>query len=136
MKKIALFLAFVMMPCTGGQVFAHYHHNKYSHNKKPCSQIQNQGGFKGNSDVSNMTVAKAKTLKDDTYVSLKGNILSKTGDEKYLFQDKTGTIEIEIDDDDWGSLEVGPNDTVIIEGEVDKDWNKVSIDVNSIKLAK
>ena len=83
-----------------------------------------------------MTVAKAKTLKDDTYVSLKGNILSKTGDEKYLFQDKTGTIEIEIDDDNWRGVEVGPNDTVIIEGEVDKDWNKVSIDVNSIKLAK
>ena len=75
-------------------------------------------------------------MKDDSYVTLKGKILSKTGDEKYLFQDKTGTIEIEIDDDKWGGVEAGPNDTVIIEGEVDRDWNKVSIDVDIIKLAK
>ncbi len=41
------------------------------------------------------------------------NILSKT---------KTGTIKIEIDDEDWNGVTVGKDDVVQIQGEVDKSW--------------
>lgn len=94
--------------------------------------IQNQqGGFTGPS-ISKTTVEKAKTFKDDMPVVLEGNIVQHLGKDKYLFRDQTGDITIEIDNDDWKGVTVTPKDSVTIYGEVDKDWNSIEIDVDSI----
>ncbi|MTD37725.1 YgiW/YdeI family stress tolerance OB fold protein [Erwinia sp. CPCC 100877] len=98
----------------------------------PDSQpIQRQGGFVG-PNVSNTTVEKAKSLRDDSWVVLEGNIVRKVGKELYEFRDASGSVNIDIDDDLWGGLTVTPKDKVRIEGEVDKDWNSVEIDVKRI----
>lgn len=94
------------------------------------------GGFagpKGDTDMQ-ATVEQAKNLNDEAYVTMKGNIVKKIGNEKYLFKDNTGTIEIEIDDDDWNGLVVAPEDVVIIEGEVDKGWYDIEIEVDQVKV--
>ncbi|MFR8205759.1 MAG: NirD/YgiW/YdeI family stress tolerance protein [Alphaproteobacteria bacterium] len=44
-------------------------------------------------------------------------------------------MDIEIDDKDWRGLVVGPDDVVIIEGEVDKGWTKLEIEVDNIRKA-
>lgn len=96
-----------------------------------------KGGFTGpvaGGDTL-ISVEQAKALKDDSLVKLQGNIVQKVGSEKYLFKDKSGSIEIEIDDEDWQGQEVGPEDTVLIEGEVDKGWTTVEIDVERISKA-
>lgn len=96
-----------------------------------------KGGFTGpvaGGDTL-ISVEQAKALKDDSPVKLQGNIVQKVGSEKYLFKDKSGSIEIEIDDEDWQGQEVGPEDTVLIEGEVDKGWTSVEIDVERISKA-
>ena len=72
-------------------------------------------------------------MKDDAKAVLRGNIVKQVGHEKYLFKDATGEIVIEIDDDDWGGVTVGPQDTVELIGEVDKDFNKVEFDVDIVK---
>ncbi|WP_058912652.1 YgiW/YdeI family stress tolerance OB fold protein [Entomohabitans teleogrylli] len=91
-----------------------------------------QGGFVGPSaNASN--VAQAKTLRDDSWVALEGNITQKVGKERYEFRDSSGTIVVEIDDHIWGGVTVTPTDKVRIEGEVDKDWNSVEIDVKSLR---
>lgn len=123
MKRAIIFLGLVCIICFTQCAFAGY--NEYQSPK---------GGFKGTSEAKYTTVTQAKKLPDDTYVILKGNIVSKIGHEKYLFKDTTGTIEIEIDDKNWRGVEAGPNDIVIIEGETDKEWNSVSIDVDTIRL--
>lgn len=88
-------------------------------------------------EASNLTtVLNAKRTGDGTYVKLKGKIISKIGNEKYMFKDSTGTIQIEIDNDDWNGVKASPKDLVIIEGEIDKDWNEISIDVDTIELVK
>ena len=46
-----------------------------------------------------VTVEQAKSLPDDTFVVLEGNITQQLGDEKYMFQDPSGTIVVEIDDE-------------------------------------
>lgn len=92
---------------------------------------QQQGGFNG-PNVANSTVAQSKTLRDDSWVILEGNIVRKVGDELYEFRDSTGTINVDIDDKEWRGLTVTPQDKVRIEGEVDKDWNSVEIDVKRI----
>lgn len=90
----------------------------------------NNGGFV---DVNVMTIEQAKGLPDDAYVTLQGNIIQKTGDEEYIFQDAAGdTVAIEIDDDDWDGVDVTPNDLVEIQGQVDKGWTSMEIEVDTI----
>lgn len=79
-----------------------------------------------------VTVSKAKTMWDDSNVVLKGCIVKSLGDEMYLFQDASGTVEVEIDHDIWRGQTIKPDDVVIISGEVEKSWFSTSIDVSSI----
>ena len=92
---------------------------------------KNTGGFVGPSGIVS-TVEQAKTMRDDSKVILRGNILQHLGGEKYLFADKSGNITIEIEHDEWGGQIIAPADKVEIQGEVDKDWNSVEIDVKRI----
>lgn len=82
------------------------------------------------------TVADAKELKDDTLVVLVGQIDGNLGDEKYTFKDSTGSINVEIDDEDWNGVKVNPGDTIQIQGQVDKEFMEVEIDVDAVTLKK
>ncbi len=91
------------------------------------------GGYNGPSTTKAVTTIKeAKELRDDANVKLQGQIVKHIDNDKYLLKDKTGEIVIEIDKDDWKGLVVNEKDVVEIIGEVDKDWNSVEIDVDSI----
>lgn len=93
------------------------------------------GGFVDNTTVQ--TVAETLKKPDDAYVILQGNIIKRLGSEEYLFQDATGKITIEIDDDKWLGQTISPNDKIEITGEIDKEFYSIKIDVNSVKkLAK
>ena len=94
-----------------------------------------KGGYTGpGPGVS--TVAEALNMRDDAHVTLRGTIVRHIGGEKYLFQDKSGSITVEIDDEDWNGLTVSATDMVEIRGEVDKDWNSVEVDVDTIRKAE
>ncbi len=93
------------------------------------------GGFQG-PGLTTSTVQQALTYSDDTPVVLVGQIERSLGDEKYLFKDATGSVTIEIDNEDWGGLTVKPTNTIVIEGEVDKDMFKTEIDVNKVSMQK
>lgn len=96
------------------------------------------GGFSGAvTPASITTVSQIEEIANDSYVTMQGKIISKIGHEKYMFQDETGSIKIEIDDDDWNGVNVNPENTVQIEGEVDKSWTKpTKIEVDRVKLVK
>ena len=96
-----------------------------------------KGGFQNNNKQQMVTVSEIEQLKDGDYVVMQGTILEKTGDETYNFKDNTGTMLIEIDDDDWAGITVTPNDIIIIEGEIDKNMmNPTVIEVEEIRMAK
>ena len=105
--------------------------------KTPANQGNyggNYGGFTGPQAQGANTVAGALKAWDDTMVTLKGNIIRQVAHEKYEFKDSTGIIIVEIDDDKWYGLSVGPNDVVEIYGEVDSEiYRKNEIDVKFIK---
>ena len=92
---------------------------------------QNAGGFKG-PGIADSTVADALKLPDDTPVVLKGKIEKSLGNEKYQFNDGTGVIVVEIDNEDWTGVSVNEKDLIVIKGEVDKDLMNVEIDVDSV----
>ncbi|MGL5700662.1 MAG: YgiW/YdeI family stress tolerance OB fold protein [Kluyvera sp.] len=98
----------------------------------PSSTVAQGGGFVGpNSTVT--TTANAKSMRDDTWVTLRGNIIERVSDDLYIFKDASGTVNVDIDHKRWNGLVVTPQDLVEINGEVDKDWNSVEIDVKQIR---
>ena len=90
------------------------------------------GGFVGGRD-NIVTVAQAREMRDDAYVVLQGNIIQRMGDDKYLFEDTTGSITVEIDKKDWNGATVTPNDTVKLYGEVDRGLMSAEIDVDYVQ---
>ncbi|HFD3376843.1 YgiW/YdeI family stress tolerance OB fold protein [Klebsiella variicola] len=96
------------------------------------SSTAQAGGFTGPSGAVT-TVANAKSLRDDTWVTLRGKITERISDDLYKFQDASGVINVDIDHKRWNGVTVGPQDTVEVQGEVDKDWNSVEIDVKQIR---
>ena len=90
------------------------------------------GGFMGGENVI-LTVEQVKGMNDNSPVWVEGVIVQKNGDETYLFQDATGSIMVEIDDNDWHGLVIGPTDTVRIYGEVDHGLFSTEIDVDYIE---
>lgn len=91
--------------------------------------------YKGTPGAGQTTVAQAKALPDDTYVTLTGKLVSRVDDEIYIFRDKSGEIRVDIDEKHFNGLEVGPQDTVRITGEIDRDFGKsVEIDVKHMVI--
>lgn len=92
-----------------------------------------KGGFVNGAEEI-VTTTQVREMRDDTPVVVKGKILKRTGDEKYMFQDGADTMIVEIDDDDWRGLVVTPDDIVILRGEVDKGIMSTEIDVDYVEL--
>ena len=91
-----------------------------------------QGGFRGPSSEV-VSVAEARTLRDDSPVVLRGRIERFLGNERYLFSDDSGSITVEIERRVWGNVSVDENDTVEISGEIDRDWRGVEVEVDRIR---
>ncbi len=120
MKKIVTVTALALVLGLSGEAFA-----RGGYNQQPA------GGFTGPT-ISAISVGEAKKLSDDTPVVLTGKIVRSLGSEKYEFKDKTGSVTLDIDNDDWNGVNVGPEDTVEIQGEVDKDFTSFEIDVDRV----
>lgn len=91
-----------------------------------------RGGFVSDTETI-VTVDQVGSLRDDTYVVVQGNIVRRVSGDKYLFQDSTGTMTVEIDDEGFNGLTVTPNDTIKMYGEVDRGLTKTEIDIDYIE---
>ncbi|KXF80615.1 YgiW/YdeI family stress tolerance OB fold protein [Enterovibrio coralii] len=96
------------------------------------------GGFSGpvNAIGTVKAVLDAGMFSDDQPVSLTGYITQSRGGETYTFQDATGVIDVEIDHDKWFGQQVTPKTKVAILGEIDKEFNYTTIDVDSIRIVQ
>ncbi|KAA8995139.1 YgiW/YdeI family stress tolerance OB fold protein [Affinibrenneria salicis] len=130
MKKIAVLFAIAAL--STAPVFAAQSGGFIDPNAPDVRHQNVQGGFSG-PDASITTVAKAKELKDDSWITLRGHIEQRTGDEDYLFRDESGSIKVEIDDKYWNGQTVTPADRVELQGELDKGFNSSELDVKRVK---
>jgi uncharacterized protein (TIGR00156 family) len=101
--------------------------------------LAQSGGFIGADSSPVLTAVTAADRPDESNVRLVGFLIEKLGSERYLFRDDSGTIVVEIDDDDWNGVEASAETRVVIAGEVDREWRilqrEIEIDVDSIRLA-
>lgn len=99
-----------------------------------CSAVSAAGyaGPGGSGQVN--TAAEAQKAADDTPVVLQGKIVKRIKHETYEFRDATGTIEVEIDDEDWPAPIVDDKTQVRLIGEVDRGFMRREVDVDRIEL--
>ncbi len=90
------------------------------------------GGFVGGQETI-VTVKQVNEMRDDVPVVVQGHIVQRMGNEKYLFEDATGAITVEIDDDDWRGQTIMPADTVKLYGEVDRGFFKTEIEIDRVE---
>ncbi|MBO4295010.1 MAG: NirD/YgiW/YdeI family stress tolerance protein [Alphaproteobacteria bacterium] len=93
------------------------------------------GGFK--QDMSQMpvsTVQNVQKMPEDSTVALQGNITKRVKKNKYLFNDNTGEIIVEIEGYAWNGQDVSPTDMVMIVGEIDKDDNVNIVEVDEVMM--
>lgn len=91
-----------------------------------------KGGFVSGDEVI-VTVAQINEMRDDVPVIVKGKILQRVGDEKYIFEDETGKITVEIDDDDWRGQTISPENVVKLYGDVDRGLFKTEVDIDYVE---
>ncbi|MCY1179985.1 Bacterial OB fold (BOF) protein [compost metagenome] len=83
------------------------------------------------------TVKAAEAAADDTPVVLEGTVSKRIRGEHYEFKDATGSIRVEIDDEDWPSgAQVSDSTKVRLVGEVDNDRDGREIDVDRVELVQ
>ena len=80
------------------------------------------------------TVAAALQANDDMHVVLEGHLTQKLEDERYIFQDDTGTINVEIDDEELPAGGINEKTRVRLTGEVDKGLTSLEIDVDRVDV--
>lgn len=90
--------------------------------------------FVGDSN-SIQTVTDLKEMKDNSWFTLEGHIVKQVREEKYLFRDQSGEVEVEIDSDKWKGRKVNPETKIRISGKVEKGWlSSMEVEVKRIEI--
>ena len=116
MKKISVLTLIAAMPICGAIAGPGTMNNGMMNNKQPAV----------------WTVTEIMSLPDNTPVVMRGYITKNMGNNIFVFEDDSGTIMLEIDEEDWNGNTVRVDDIVTVYGNVDKGTNYTEIDVNSI----
>ncbi|MCD2511711.1 YgiW/YdeI family stress tolerance OB fold protein [Comamonas endophytica] len=97
-----------------------------------------QGSYSGPSNVPLLTVKQLlDTGKDDQHARLQGRIVSHDGGDRYTFEDASGRISIEIDDEDFPAGQtIGADQRVELLGEFDKGLRKTEFEVDRITVLR
>ena len=98
--------------------------------KAPPPPHKMEDGYRGMEDARSMTIKQAKTMHDGASVSLKGNLVKKTGEDLYQFRDKTGQIDVYIPMAVFDGKNVSPDELVGISGSLDAKQKPVRIKVS------
>lgn len=123
MKKTLTALALILAVTLSAGVFAGDHGQKH------------MGGLK--QDISQMpvsTVQNVQNMPEDTMVVLQGNISKRIKKDKYLFNDNTGEMMVEIEGYAWNGQDVAPTDIVTIVGTIDNEDNVNIVEVDQIMI--
>ncbi len=89
-------------------------------------------GYRGTDDARIMTIKQAKQLHDGATISLRGNLIDGSGD-KFVFQDKTGKIDVIIPQAVFDGRTVKPDQMISINGSLDKKSSPAVVRVDRLQ---
>ena len=96
-----------------------------------------QGGFHGGDQGQQLTVKQALSAKDNSMITLVGNITQQIDGDEYIFTDGTDQIKLEIKNRVWNGLNVGPQDKIRVYGKLDNEmFEKPELEVISVEKAQ
>ena len=75
-------------------------------------------------------------LNNDVKVVLTGKLVKKIYEEQYLFTDASGSVEVEIDNDEFKGRKVTPEMTIKITGEVSRENRKKIVEVDHFEIVQ
>lgn len=76
----------------------------------------------------NTVAAIKKNGTDDQFVTLTGRLVNYLGHDRYEFADNTGTIEVELDDDqNWSNISKG--ELIQVQGKIDRDFLSTTVEL-------
>lgn len=122
MKKISVIATLALLPMCGA--FAGPGMNN-QHNMNNNNMQKKQPTY--------WSVMEVVELPDKSPVVMRGRIKQNMGNEMFLFEDSTGTIMLEIEEEDWNGNTVKVDDIVTVYGNVDKGGRVAEIDVVSVE---
>ena len=125
MKKFVYF--FVLVFIMSNAAFADFSESAFP---------QKNQGFQDYSTYSVSQIKDILNMSDDAIAVIRGNIVKRLSDDKYLFKDKSGQIVVEIDYKYWGGLQVNEKDILELTGKIDRDYNSIVFDVFMVKKTK
>jgi len=117
MKKISILTVMALLPVYGAMAGPGMKNKNTMNNPQPAY----------------WSVTEVMTLPDNAPVTMRGRITKNMGENIYVFEDSSGTIMMEIEEEDWNGKTVRVNDIVTVYGNVDKGNDYIEIDVNSIE---
>lgn len=95
------------------------------------------GGAAGTAAGVINTAQAANQASDDARVVLEGTITHRLKGDNYEFRDASGTIKVEIDDDQWPTnVSVDDKQKVRLVGEVDVDSDGREVDVHRVEIVQ
>ncbi|MBO4148754.1 YdeI family stress tolerance OB fold protein [Enterobacter ludwigii] len=89
-------------------------------------------GYRGTDDARIMTITQAKQMHDGATISLRGNLIDGSGD-KFVFQDKTGKIDVIIPQTVFEGRTVKPDQMIGINGSLDKKSSPAVVRVDRLQ---
>lgn len=101
-------------------------HNPYAEQKT----------FGANTPSTAISVKQALSARDDSFVTVEGQIVSQIDDDEYMLADQTGQIRVEIDHHIWQGQNVNSQNKVRIYGEIDQEWNKTELKARELTILK
>ncbi len=90
------------------------------------------GGFIGLNPALS-TVEQAKSRRADDRVRLRGYVVQRLDGETYLFEDRSGTVNVEISNATWNGQIAGPGELLEINGEINKSSVETAIEVRRLR---
>src|SRR5690606_2079426 len=105
----------------------------------PTLQAKSDQALMAEAQKNVVSIAQAHKMKDETGVTVVGQIVKQrsTDSDEFELKDRSGSILIDVDDDDWKVLKLKAGDRVKVWGEVDTHrYNPTDIDVIKIERVK
>ena len=93
----------------------------------PLSQVQGKAGE--DADARVYGASDIDKMNDGAWGKLRGSIVERLSGECGLFRDASDTVNVEIDHKYWNGVTVFSEDNVEILAKIDKERNKICVDV-------